>query len=157
VCVAIFFLILKTHVNILFTIKERERDSCDYSRSYKLAPPIIITTRPTTMVKLLRARSPISFKHAMPFWCPFLDPHMITHHSNTFTQINNTNLPYLPSPHPSILCSPLNLQWLPYHEHIIQSLLNTWCFLGIPSRIHIQPHTTWYMCPNYCYVEWTPV
>ena len=35
------------------------------------------------MVNTLWARSPISFKHSMPSWCPLLDLHLTTHHSNT--------------------------------------------------------------------------
>ena len=34
------------------------------------------------VVNIFRAHNLISFKHIMFFWCPFLDPHLTTHHSN---------------------------------------------------------------------------
>ena len=39
------------------------------------------------------------------------------------------------------LCRPLNLEWLAYFEHIVQSLLST-CLFGVRSLIHTEPHTT---------------
>ena len=42
---------------------------------------LLLTIEPG-MVNRFLARSPISFKHMMPFWCPFIDPHLTAHHSN---------------------------------------------------------------------------
>jgi hypothetical protein len=38
-------------------------------------------------VSIFWARTPISFKHMMPLWCPFSHPHLTTCHSNIGVQI----------------------------------------------------------------------
>ena len=49
--------------------------------------PIIMLTMEPRMVNTFEACRPISLKHMMPFWCPFLDPHLTTYHSNIGFQV----------------------------------------------------------------------
>ena len=43
----------------------------------------MLTIQPR-MVSIFSARSPISSKHMMSFWCLFLDPHLTTYSSTIF-------------------------------------------------------------------------
>ena len=52
--------------------------------SYRSSPILLIIE--LKMVNTFWASSPISYKH-MSFWCPFLDPHLITCHSHAGVQI----------------------------------------------------------------------
>jgi hypothetical protein len=47
----------------------------------------MLTTKPR-MVNTCWTQSPISLKQ-MSIWCPILDPHLPTHHSNIVVQINS--------------------------------------------------------------------
>lgn len=51
-----------------------------------IIPPIRSTIEPR-MVSEFWVHNPISFRHMMPFWCQFLDPHLTTYHSNVGQQI----------------------------------------------------------------------
>ena len=51
------------------------------SFSGHISPSFMLTTEPK-MFSIFWARSPISFKHMMPFWCPSSKPHLIAFHSN---------------------------------------------------------------------------
>ena len=46
-----------------------------------LVPPIMLTIKPRIVTKFW-AHSSISCIQLMSFWCPFLVPHLTTHHSN---------------------------------------------------------------------------
>ena len=49
--------------------------------------PIIMLTMEPRMVNTFGACRPISLKHMMHFWCPFLDPHLTTYHSSIGVQV----------------------------------------------------------------------
>ena len=59
--------------------------SCSFKWSYR-PPPIVLTIEPR-MVSILWARSPISLKHMMPFWYPFLHPHPLLHSQQSVANI----------------------------------------------------------------------
>ena len=69
-------------MNTLFTIKLKilfllERIYSSRSPNYVSVLPI----EPTLISNFL-APTPISFKQMMALWCPSLDPHLSTHHSD---------------------------------------------------------------------------
>ena len=60
--------------------QHRNEDSLSHKMIIEVL--LIMLIMEPRMANKFWARSPISFKHIMPFWCPFLDPHITTHHSN---------------------------------------------------------------------------
>lgn len=74
-----FLKIFMVHMNILYINHSENSLPLQIIRE---GAPIILTTEPK-IVNKYEAHSPISLKHMMPLWCPFLDPHQTTtHHSN---------------------------------------------------------------------------
>ena len=74
-----FCIIFGAHKSILFIVKVKI--FVDIKWPYR-SSPIMLTVEPKMVNISFWARTPMSIKHMMFFWCLFVHPHLTPHHSN---------------------------------------------------------------------------